>query len=190
VLQEADTYTKVWSTHNSPTLALVLPGVNALLQTWRGQAEYMKAKELEASDNGTKQAFKLCHDAIDVLIARLDIRFGPQNFNSDDQLPYLIATYLHPTYKNFTLIADETVRARVVNKVKGWVRQQLKQKFEPADKQKEPVIPEEVCAPPNEIIQMVMVLVGLCFCRNPHRLSRLELALQYQRSPGVSACIK
>jgi hypothetical protein len=110
-----------------------------------GQAAHMKTKELEAGDSGTKHAFNLCRNAIDVLITRLEIRFGPQNFNSDDQQPYLIATYLHPAYKNFSIITDDTARARVINKVKALVRQQLKQKFEPTDKQKEPVVPEEVC---------------------------------------------
>jgi hypothetical protein len=128
----------LWSGHNYATMALVLPGSNALLKQWQQQHQLLSAKHDSTNDPKKRESINLALEVADLLIAGLKRRFGPQDFASDDNQPFLIASYLHPTYKNLMFV-PESNRNRVIGHVKTWIRGQLEERFEGDNKQPNPV---------------------------------------------------
>jgi hypothetical protein len=137
LLKPAETVTKLWSGQKYATMALVLPCSNALLNTWERQSESLSAKYNDTLDPKKQESIKLTRDIASLLIAGLKRRFGPQDFAADDNQPFLIASFLHPVYKNLMFV-PEPQRPKVIGQVKGWIRVQLGEKFPPKPDDKQP----------------------------------------------------
>jgi hypothetical protein len=109
-------------------MALVLTGSNALLRTWEQMDNRLVNKSTETQDPARREGIKLVREVATQLINGLKRRYGPQDFVSDDNQPFLIACFLHPAYKNLMFIPEQK-RNNVIGHVKTWIRQQLSEKF-------------------------------------------------------------